>query len=67
VSIKDFTTFDSGYAANGKQYMVGHARLEQLKAWAATDGVGIILTPNGKFLPRPPVSQNGQAAVVTKI
>lgn len=67
VSIKDFTTFDSGYAANGKQYMVGHARLEQLKKWASTDGVGIILTPNGKFLPNVPASQNGQAAVVTKI
>ena len=68
VSIKDFTAFDSGYAANGKQYMVGHARLEQLKAWYATDGVGIILTPNSKFLPHVQVSQNGQAAVVaTKI
>jgi hypothetical protein len=48
--------------------MVGHARLEQLKAWSATDGVGIIMTPNGKFLPHTQASQNGQAVtVVTKI
>ncbi len=61
VSIQNFTKFDSGYASNGKQYMVGHVSLEQLKAWLENEDIGIILTPNGKFLPLTPVAQNGRA------
>ena len=61
VSIQNFTKFDSGYASNGKQYMVGHVSLEQLRAWLENEDIGIILTPNGKFLPLTPVVQNGRA------
>lgn len=50
IAIGDFLEFKSGYAANGKHYMVGRVRLEKLSAWAAIDGVGIILAPNTKFV-----------------
>jgi homoserine dehydrogenase len=61
VSINHFTKFDSGYAANGKQYMIGHVSLEQLKTWTNHEDIGIILTPNGKFIPLEKVAQNGRA------
>lgn len=51
ITIKDFEHFQSGYAANGKQYMVGRAKLTKLNEWAALPGVGIILAPNAALLP----------------
>jgi homoserine dehydrogenase len=51
VSIRDFEKFESGYAANGKQYMVGRVRLEKLREWSAQEGIGIILAPNATFTP----------------
>jgi homoserine dehydrogenase len=45
VSISDFVEFDSGYAAKGKQYMVGKISLEKLAALSKIDGVGVILAP----------------------
>ncbi|HEX5167560.1 MAG TPA: homoserine dehydrogenase [Cyclobacteriaceae bacterium] len=59
VGIANFTKLDSGYAANGKQYMIGHVSLKQLKTWAEQEDIGIILTPNGTFLPFDAVTQNG--------
>lgn len=50
IAIGDFEEFKSGYAANGKHYMVGRVRLEKLHAWSAIDGVGVILAPNAKFV-----------------
>jgi len=50
ISIQDFAQFESGYAAYGKQYMVGLATLEKLKEWNALPGVGIILAPQAKFV-----------------
>lgn len=61
VSIHNFTKFDSGYAANGKQYMIGHVSLDQLKTWLENEDIGIILTPQGKFLPLTTIGQNGKA------
>jgi len=51
ITIGDFEEFQSGYAANGTQYMVGKVTLEKLAAWSAQDGVGIILAPNAKLTP----------------
>src|SRR5690606_10551010 len=45
ISIEEFEEFQSGYAANGKQYMVGKVSLEKLKNWSKIDGVGVILAP----------------------
>jgi homoserine dehydrogenase len=44
VSIKDFTEFESGYAANGKQYMLGKISLAKLDSLSKIEGVGIILS-----------------------
>lgn len=51
ISIADFEVFQSGYAANGKQYMVGQVKLSKLKAWSQAPGIGIILAPESKFIP----------------
>jgi homoserine dehydrogenase len=51
ISINDFEVFQSGYAAHGKQYMVGQVKLSKLKEWSQADGVGIILAPNSQFIP----------------
>lgn len=51
ISINDFAKFQSGYAASGKQYMVGQVSLSRLKEWAQIEGVGIILAPNAEFVP----------------
>ncbi|MFZ5971612.1 MAG: homoserine dehydrogenase [Bacteroidota bacterium] len=49
VSRADFSYVDSGYVANGKQFIVGRVSLQQLKEWYARDGVGVILAPNARF------------------
>jgi homoserine dehydrogenase len=51
ITVADFEEFQSGYAADGKQYMVGKVTLDKLQQWAATEGVGVILAPNAKFTP----------------
>lgn len=51
IAISDFEEFQSGYAANGTQYMVGKVSLEKLAAWSQKDGIGIILAPNAKLTP----------------
>lgn len=50
ISINDFEEFKSGYASGDKQYMVGTARLENLRKWSKLDGVGIILAPNSEII-----------------
>ncbi|MBT1696478.1 homoserine dehydrogenase [Fulvivirgaceae bacterium PWU4] len=45
VSISDFDEFKSGYAAQGKQYMVGKISLQKLQSLSKLEGVGIILAP----------------------
>jgi homoserine dehydrogenase len=47
VSISDFEVFNSGYAAQGKQYMFGKISLQKLLALSTQDGIGIILSPQG--------------------
>ena len=61
ITIGDFEEFQSGYAANGTQYMVGRVSLEKLAKWSALDGVGIILAPNAKFSP---LRKSNEAVVV---
>jgi homoserine dehydrogenase len=46
VSIGDFAEFNSGYAAQGKQYMLGKITLQKLLALSRIDGVGVILSSN---------------------
>jgi len=50
IGIQDFENFQSGYAASGKQYMVGQVKLEKLQQWSKQKGVGIILAPNSQFI-----------------
>jgi len=58
ISINDFEQFQSGYAASGKQYMVGQVKLSKLQEWSQAEGVGIILAPNSQFIQATPaVSQ----------
>jgi homoserine dehydrogenase len=45
VSIADFEEFQSGYAAQGNQYMVGKISLQKLFSLSRIDGVGVILSP----------------------
>jgi homoserine dehydrogenase len=51
ISISDFTKFKSGYAANGKQYMVGQVELAKLLLWHENYGAGVILAPESSFVP----------------
>lgn len=51
ISISDFEEFKSGYAAQGKQFMVGRVKLLKLQEWATLAGVGIILAPNAVLIP----------------
>ncbi len=51
VSIRDFETFKSGYAANGKQLLQGILTLAQFKALSKRDGVSVLLAANATFSP----------------
>ena len=62
IAISDFEEFKSGYAANGKHYMVGRVRLEKLSTWSALDGVGVILAPNAKFVQEKELHKDTQTA-----
>ncbi len=45
ISINDFVEFKSGYASNGREYMVGKVSLEKLREWYGVEGIGIVLAP----------------------
>lgn len=62
ISISDFKEFKSGYAANGRQYMVGQVLLTKLLEWHEEYGAGIILAPESTFVPA--VVSEGQTAEV---
>jgi homoserine dehydrogenase len=51
IAISDFEKFDSGYAADGQQYMLGQVKLSKLKQWYASGKVGVILAPQAQFIP----------------
>lgn len=50
ISIDEFEEFHSGYAANGKQYMLGKVHLKKLEQWSRIDGIGIILAAKATFV-----------------
>lgn len=50
VALQDFENFQSGYAANGQQYMVGQVSFKKLKEWSQDDDLGIILSPQATFV-----------------
>ena len=58
ISINDFEKFQSGYAANGKQYMFGQVKLSKLNEWNNTGKIGVILAPNSSFVPVEKIKQN---------
>jgi homoserine dehydrogenase len=51
IAISDFKEFKSGYAANGRQYMVGQVLLTKLLQWHEEFAAGIILAPESSFIP----------------
>lgn len=51
ITIGDFENFRSGYAANGREYMVGQVHLAKLIRWHEEFGAGIILAPDTTFVP----------------
>jgi homoserine dehydrogenase len=64
IAISDFDEFESGYASQGKQYMVGKVSLDKLQAWSRIDGVGIILAPNATLEPKPAAIADAELALV---
>ena len=58
ISMDEFEEFQSGYAAHGKQYMVGTVSLAKLHRWSKIDGIGIILTPRGVLSSREETKKN---------
>lgn len=50
IGIGDFAAFHSGYAANGQHYMVGVASIEKISQWSQKEGIGIILSPQARFI-----------------
>lgn len=50
ITLNDFKEFKSGYASNGREYMVGKVQLSKLKEWYQLEGVGIILAPESSFI-----------------
>lgn len=64
VAISDFENFEQGYAAHGKQYMVGQVRLEKLKQWSRQPGVGVILAPNSTFVSLDPLVKEEAGAAL---
>jgi homoserine dehydrogenase len=51
ISVGDFKVFKSGYAANGKEYMLGQVELSKLIKWHNEHGAGVILAPGSTFVP----------------
>ena len=49
ISMDDFEEVRSGYAAGGKQYMIGRVSLERLSHWSKIEGIRIILAPAAKL------------------
>jgi homoserine dehydrogenase len=64
ISIGDFEKLESGYAASGKQYMVGRVKLEKLREWSTQEGIGIMLAPNATFTPEKEVKENLHLSLV---
>jgi homoserine dehydrogenase len=48
ISMEDFEEITSGYAAAGRQYMIGKVSLEKLSHWSKIEGIRIILAPAAK-------------------
>ncbi len=49
ISMDEFEEIQSGYAARGKQYMIGRVSLEKLNHWSKIEGIRIILAPTAKL------------------
>lgn len=50
IAVSDFAVFKAGYAANGKEYMVGQVELSKLIHWHNDLGAGVILAPGSTFV-----------------
>lgn len=51
ITIRDFVAFESGYAANGREYMIGQVNIATLRKWHEYEDVGIILSQGTTFVP----------------
>jgi homoserine dehydrogenase len=49
ITISDFESFHSGYAANNQHYMAGSVSFQKLIEWSHDNAVGIILKPSANF------------------
>jgi len=58
ITAQEFEKLESGYAAQGKQYMAGKVRLRKLQEWSALEGTGVILAPNSTFTPIAVAAEN---------
>jgi len=58
VTIGDFENFQSGYAANGQNYMVGQVGFSKLKEWSRNENISIILASGANFLSDKKAKQN---------
>jgi homoserine dehydrogenase len=48
ISMDDFEEIHSGYASQGRQYIVGRVSLEKLNHWSKIEGIRVILAPTAK-------------------
>lgn len=60
ITAADFENLESGYAASGKQYMVGQVNLSKLQEWSKIDGIGIILKADSRFISKESVKQTAE-------
>lgn len=63
IGIDEFEELQSGYAANGKQYMVGKVSLAKLKHWSKIEGIGIILSAGAGVNSQSETSKNVSRSV----
>lgn len=63
IDIKDFETFDSGFASQGRHYMKGVVSLEKLRRWSSLAGVSILLSPDTRFISAKSTIKNEQLSV----
>ena len=64
ITVGDFASFKSGYAANGKEYMVGQVELSKLVKWHNEFGAGVILAPGSTFVPTDKFEATGKLSLV---
>ena len=52
ISANNFITVSSGYKSGAKEYIRGEVELDQIKKWAAEEGVSVLLAPQAGIVPQ---------------